>query len=184
MNSKDAQAALKQIQESQQSSQAIGRREVGWFFIIWGLVWLVGFLLSHQGTSFPLGWLWFVLCGIGGGLSAFVGIRLGQKVQYTQTGPVLGWFYPALFGFGLLWLYLADPMRWEQTAVLAITFITFATVVNGIILKQSTLVWTGILSTLIAMLIYSLFLPLFGLLMGLIGGGGMLLAGLVMQVRG
>lgn len=184
MDSKEAQAALKQIEESQQAVQLMGRRDVGWFFIIWGFVWLVGFMISHIGTPFSLGWMWFALCGLGGGLSAIVGVRLGQKVQYRQSGPVLGWFYPAVIGFGLLWVYLAEPGMWEETAVFAITLITFATVVTGILLRQPVLLWIGIISTVAVVLIYSLLLPLFGLLIGLIGGGGMLLAGLAMRVRG
>ena len=184
MDSKEAQTALRQIEESQQAVQIVGRREVGWFFIIWGLVWLVGFLMSHQGVPFPLWWLWFGLSGVGGGLSAVVGIRLGQKVQYSQTGPVLGWFYPTFLGFGLLWIFLAEPMGWEKTAVFLITILTFAIVINGILLKQPLLIWTGLLGTVIVVLIYSLILSQFGLLMGLIGGGGMLLTGLVMQVQG
>ncbi len=178
IDAKDAEKSLHLIKQAQAAKDAVGTAEVGYFLLIWGVVWLIGFLMSHYAPTSWLLWSWLLLSLIGAAFSAVVGIRLGQQVQYTQTGPALGLFYPALLGFSLLWLYLAHPMSWQQTAVLCITFLGFAIVVNGILLKERVLLAAGLTSTVFAVVVYLWLLPQFGLIMGMVGGGGMILAGL------
>ncbi|VAW30841.1 hypothetical protein MNBD_CHLOROFLEXI01-4118 [hydrothermal vent metagenome] len=184
IDSKDAEKSLHLIKQAQTAQEAVGAAEVGCFLLIWGIVWLIGFLMSHYAPASWLLWSWLLLCLLGSAFSAVVGIRLGQQVQYRQTGSKLGLFYPALLGFSLLWLYLARPMSWQQTAVLSITFLGFATVVNGILLKERVLAAVGLASTVLAVVVYLWLLPQFGLIMGIVGGGGMILAGLRFLLAG
>ena len=178
MDSKEAEAQLQLIEQAQAGQQAVGRRETGWILLTWGLVWLIGFLTSHFAPASWLIWMWLLLCGVGSGLSAMVGLRLGQQVQYAQTGPKLGLFYPVFIGFCLLWLYLVQPASWQETAVLAISFLGFAVVLNGILLKVRSLIAAGLVGTVLSTAVYLWFAAQFGLIVGLVGGGGMIVAGL------
>ncbi|MEM7112311.1 MAG: hypothetical protein AAF614_07755 [Chloroflexota bacterium] len=178
----EAKEQLDLIRQAQQAGIEAGGQEAGWFLIIWGVVWLVGFLAAQFGETSWLPWVWFGLCLLGSAISAVVGLRLGQKVQYTQTGPQLGLFYPVLFGFSLLWLYLAAPTSWQQTAVLATSFIAFAVVVNGVLLRKRPFIITGFIGAFMAVAVYLWLLPWFGLVIGLVGGGGMLLSGLRLSI--
>lgn len=173
----EAKKGLELIKEAQVAEQDMGSREVGWLLVIWGAVWLVGFLASHFAPVSWLLWMWLLLLTAGSAASAVIGVRLGQQVQYTQTGPKLGLFYTALFGFGLLWLYLAQPGAWQHVAVLAISVVGFAVVASGILLQRHTLVVAGIAGTALAVLAYLFLLPYFGLIVGLAGGGGMMVSG-------
>lgn len=184
MDAKEAEAQLRLIKQAQGRQQALGRRETGWFLLIWGAVWLIGFLTSHFAPAGWLIWVWLLLCLVGGGLSAMVGMRLGQQVQYTQTGPKLGLFYLAFSGFCVLWLFLVWPESWEETAVLAITFLGFAVVVNGILLNVRQLLVAGLVGTALTVAIYLWLAPYFGLIVGLVGGGGMIVAGLNFALGG
>ncbi|WP_420643960.1 hypothetical protein [Candidatus Leptofilum sp.] len=184
MDSREAEAQLKLIEQAQAAQEALGRSEVGWFFLIWGMVWLIGFLTSQFAPAGWLLWVWLLLCAAGAGLSAVIGLRLGRQVQYTQTGPKLGLFYPVFLGFCLLWLLLVRPESWQETAVLAISFLGFAVVVNGILLNVRLFMWIGLIGTGLAVAVY-LWLPAqFGLIVGLGAGGGMIAAGLRLLMRG
>ncbi|MAT99363.1 MAG: hypothetical protein CL608_19665 [Anaerolineaceae bacterium] len=184
MDSKEAEAQLRLIEQAQARQRAVGSRETGWFLLIWGLVWLVGFLTSQFAPASWHIWVWLLLCGVGGGLSAVVGLRLGQQVQYTQTGPKLGLFYPVFLGFCLLWLFLVQPQSWQETAVFAISFLGFAVVLSGILLKVRSLIAAGLVGTALAVGIYLWFVAQFGLVVGLVGGGGMIVAGLRFFIGG
>lgn len=178
MDPKEAEAQLQLIKQAQAGQQAVGSRETGWILLIWGLVWLIGFLISQFAPASWLIWTWLLLCGVGGSLSTVVGLRLSQQVQYRQTGPKLGLIYPVFLGFCLLWLYLVRPESWQETAVLAISFLGFAVVLNGILLKVRLLIVAGLVGTALAVGIYLWFVAQFGLIVGLVGGGGMIVAGL------
>lgn len=180
----EAKQSLEAIQQAQTAEKSVGGREVGWLLIIWGLVWLIGFLLSQYGPAAWLLWVWLLLLLAGSAASAVVGIKLGRQVQYVDTGPKLGLLYPALIGFSLLWLYLAQPASWQQTAVLAVSFVGFAAVVNGILIKARALIAIGLVATVLAVAVYLFLQPYFGLIVGLVGGGGMVLAGLRLHRAG
>ncbi|WP_420632216.1 hypothetical protein [Candidatus Leptofilum sp.] len=183
MDSREAEAQLKLIEQAQAAQQVVGRSETGWLFLIWGLVWLIGFLTSQFAPTDWLIWAWLLLCSVGAGLSAAVGLRLGQQVQYTQTGPKLGLFYTVFFSFCVLWLWLARPESWQETAVLAISFLGFAVVVNGILLKVRLFMLLGLIGTGLAVAVYLLLPAQFGLIVGLAGGGSMIAAGLRLLMR-
>lgn len=181
MDSDEAKEQLRLIQQAQENEKQLGRPEVGWFLLIWGVVWLAGFLFSQFG---PPRWLfvgWMSLMSAGSIFSAVVGISLGRQVQYTQSGPKLGWFYTACIGFAIGWIGLARPSSWQQTAVLAITILSFAILSSGILLKVRSLSVIGLISAAIAIIIYFLIPAQFGLLMALLGGGGMILTGLTLM---
>lgn len=173
----EAEKRLQQIKSAQQAAEAVGQREAGYFLNIWGFVWLIGFLLSQYAAVHWLSWVWLALCFLGGLLSAVVGVKLGRQVQYARTGPQLGGFYAVLIGFSLLWLWQIRPSSWQETAVFIMTIIGFGVVVNGILLKKRPFIVVGIAGAVFAVAIYLLLLPQFGLIMALVGGGSMILAG-------
>jgi hypothetical protein len=184
MDSKEAEVQLALIKQAQAGQEAVGSREAGWFLLIWGLVWLIGFLTSHFAPASWIIWTWLMLCVMGAALSTVVGLRLGQQVQYAQTGPKLGLFYPVFIGFCLLWLYLVRPESWQETAILTISFLGFAVVLNGILLKVRSLIAAGLVGTVLSTAVYLWFAAQFGLIVGLVGGGGMIVAGLRFLIRG
>lgn len=180
MNQQDAEEQLRLIQQAQRRQKTVGHPEIGWFFVVWGAVWLVGFLAGQYGPNQHLLLIWLGLLLVGSALSGVVGARLGRQIQYAQTGPKLGIFYTAFVGFCAVWLLLAQPTGWVQTAVLAISFLGFALTASGILLKRYSLSISGVLVTLFAIIVYLLLPAQFGLIMGLVGGGGMIVAGLQM----
>lgn len=178
MDPQEAKNSLELIEQTQSAVGDIGAAGVGWLLIIWGAVWLAGFSLSHAASESWLLWVWLSLLSAGSAASAVVGMRMGREMQYTETGPRQAALYLLLFGFGALWLFLAEPATWEQIAVLAITFVGFATAISGILVRARSLVVLGLLGTAFCVLVYLLLLPYFGLIVGVAGGGGMIATGL------
>lgn len=184
MDPQEAREQLALIEETQAAEKLANSSGTGWFLIIWGLVWLAGFMISHFAAGRWLLWVWLLLIATGSALSAIIGVRLNRQVQYVETGPKLGLFYPTLFAFAVLWLFLAQPASWEQTAVLAVTILGFASAASGILLSVRSLIVAGAGLALAATAVYLLLPALFGLIMGLAGGGGMVISGLIISQRG
>lgn len=173
-----ASASLQAVETMQQRTHtAVGGRQISLFYFIWGIVWLAGFLFSQYGPARWLIWTWGGLLMAGGILSTVVGLRLGQRVRYEQTGPRLAGFFAALFGFGAVWLWLAQPQTWQETAVWIVSLLLFGAVVAGVWLQSRALIGAGVIGTAVLLAIYVWLWPYLGLLLGLLGGGSLLLAG-------
>ena len=84
----EAEQALEAIQVMVRKTQkAISKSGAYYFLIVWGFVWLFGFLSSHFVRGPAVGYIWAGLDILGGLLSAIIGIRLGQQgPQSVGTG--------------------------------------------------------------------------------------------------
>lgn len=100
--------AIRQIMErARRTSDGFG----GWFMVLWGTIWLIGFtgthILTRANRGSLIGWLWLLLNTLGILGSTYLGIRMGQRAQTKSSSlwvPLLLWWL-ALLGFDavLIW---------------------------------------------------------------------------------
>ncbi|MCX8066969.1 MAG: hypothetical protein N3B68_03980 [Anaerolineae bacterium] len=100
--------AIRQIMErARRTSDGFG----GWFMVLWGTIWLVGFIGTHILTRADrgslIGWLWLPLNTLGILGSTYLGFRMGQRAR-TKTSslwlPLLLWWLALLaFDAVLIW---------------------------------------------------------------------------------
>jgi hypothetical protein len=84
----EAEEALAAIQAMMRKTRrAISSSGAYLFLLVWGVVWLLGFLGSQFLRSDLSGYAWMVLDTLGGIVSAVLGIRMGRGVR--SSSPAL-----------------------------------------------------------------------------------------------
>jgi hypothetical protein len=193
ISAKEAQESLAQAGAAGQAARDVAAYSgPDWLFIIWGLVWLLGYV----GTEFLgrySGLLWLLLLSLGGMASGLV-YRTKAPVRWASSGRNIGWLWLVLWAYVWIWVSLLWPFLRvtgaEQTnafckhmGALAGTVPAFAYVVMGLWLQARLLVWLGLALT--AILLVGLFLlqPFFFYWAGIVGGGTLIATGLAVRGR-
>ena len=155
------------------------------FLIIWGIVWLFGFLASHFFRGETVGHIWMGLDIVGGLVSIFVGARLNRNIRSPSainTGKRIAWFWLVLFIYTFTTISVAWPVDNLKLAMFIILFVMIGWMAMGILLSFAS-VWWGLAFTALALVGY-FFLPnFFYLLMAFLGGGGMIALGIYIRAR-
>jgi hypothetical protein len=84
----------------------------GWYMVLWGAVWFVGFLGTQFLPDEAVAWLWPVLDVIGAAGSVWLGVRMGRRggVYSPIWRPMLLYWLALIVFDGLLfWLLGLDP---------------------------------------------------------------------------
>jgi hypothetical protein len=182
METEEARQSLELVQQAMaQTRRAIARSGSGYFFIVWGLVWLVGYLGSEFLSKTVAGYLWLALDVFGGVSTVAIAIRLGRRVRSSEarrTGARSGAMWLLLVAYGVLLFWAADPQP-ERATVFISLFVAFGYVVAGLWISTPLLL-TGLGITGLTLLAYLLFPAYLGLAIAIVGGGGMIVVGLTM----
>ena len=155
------------------------------FLIVWGIVWLLGFLNSQFLPNQIAGNIWMVLDILGGLISAFVGIRMNRGVRSTaptDTGKRIGFFWLLLFLYCFAAIMVAQPIDGKQLAMFIILFVIIGWIALGLLLSFAPF-WWGLVLTAISLIAYFLLPNLFYLIMAILGGGGMIALGFFIRDR-
>jgi hypothetical protein len=175
---KEAAESLEIIRQARvQTRQAIARSGTGYFFIIWGLVWLLGYL-GNQLLGANAGYLWLVLDTFGAVATVLVALRLARRVRGPH-GWRMGLVWLAIIGYGVLFFWVVRPSSAERAIVFASLFIAFAYVLVGL-WTSPPLTYLGLGLTGLTLVGWFLFPAYLGYWLAFVGGGGMVAVGLLM----
>lgn len=155
------------------------------FLIIWGVVWLFGFLGSQFLPSEIGGYFWMGIDIVGFIISAVIGTRLGRNVRnskITNSGKQIGIFWLLLILYCAAAIWVVWPVGNKQFAMLIILFVMVGWMAMGLILSFYP-IWAGLILTALALIGYFLLPGFFYLLMAILGGGGMIAMGLYIRNR-
>lgn len=182
----EAQEALSAIQTMvRKTRQAISGKGGYLFFIIWGIIWLLGFSGSQFLPATISHDVWMVLDTLGGILSAVVVLRLGRGIRNTASLPYnkrIGLFWLLLLIYGAMVVALSWPLDGKQIAMFIILFVMIGWTAMGLLLSFA-LVWPALAITALALTTYFWLPQWFYLFMALLGGGGMVALGLYIRLR-
>jgi len=182
----EAEEALAAIQTIvQKTRRAISSSGSYIFLIVWGVIWLLGFLGSQFLPAEFAGYAWMVLDTLGGVLSAVIGIRMGRSVRSTSpatTGKRIGLFWLLLFIYVLATVAVSWPADMKQMTMYIILFVMVGWLAMGLLLSFAS-IWPGLVLTALALVGYFLLPGLFYLWMAILGGGGMIALGLYIRSR-
>ena len=182
----EAEEALAAIQTMMRKTRrSIASSGAYMFLIIWGSIWLLGFLGSQFLPHEIGGYTWMILDILGGILSAIVGIRMGRGVRSSSTaksGGRIGLFWLLLFVYCIIAIVVAWPADGKQLAMFIILFVMVGWLAMGLLLSFASIL-PGLLITVIALISYFLLPDIFYLLMAILGGGGMIALGMYIRSR-
>jgi hypothetical protein len=182
----EAEEALAAIQAMMQKTRrAISSSGAYLFLIVWGAVWLLGFLGSQFLSQEIGGYAWIALDILGGILSAFIGIRMGRGVRSSSpgiSGKRIAIFWLLLFLYCIAAVAISWPADGKQNSMYIILFVMVGWTAMGLLLSFAS-VWPGLIITALALIGYFLLPGIFYLWMAILGGGGMIALGLYIRSR-
>jgi hypothetical protein len=182
----EAEEALAAIETMvQKTRQAISKSGAYAFLIVWGVIWLLGFLASHFLPGKIAGNAWIALDIVGGVLSVLVGLRLNRSVRSpgsTSTGKRVAWFWLLLFIFCAAAIGVASPIDGKQLAMFIILFVMVGWLAMSLLFCFAS-VWWGLAITALALFGYFILPGFFFLWMAVLGGGGMIALGIFIRNR-
>jgi hypothetical protein len=182
----EAEEALALIQSMvKKTRRSIASSGAYIFLLIWGVVWLLGFLGSQFLPERIGSFAWMGMDVLGGIASVIAGMRMGQAVRSPASivsGKRIGIFWFLLFLFLAAAIGVAWPANGKQVAMFIILFVMAGWVAMGLLLSYYS-VWPGLAITALAMTGYYLFPGIFYLIMAILGGGGMIALSLYIRYR-
>lgn len=183
---KEAEKALEAIQVMvRKTRRSISSSGAYLFLIVWGVVWLLGFLSSQFLPKDVGGYAWMILDTLGGILSAVIGIRIDRRVRSsspTVSGKRIGIFWLLLFVYAIATIAVSWPVDGKQLAMYIILIVMVGWMAMGLLLSFYSIL-PGLVITALALISYFLLPDIFYLVMAILGGGGMIALGLYIRSR-
>jgi len=167
-------------QAAAQTRRAIARSGTGYFFVIWGAVWFLGFLAS-QLLGDRAGYVWAVLDTLGAVASVVVGVRAARRVR-TAHGWRMGLFWLILLIYGGLQLWIVWPLPGDRYMMFITLLVSFGYALFGMWVSPHLMV-AGIGMAALAVLGWLLLPAYIGYWMAILGGGGMMAFGTYVLLR-
>jgi hypothetical protein len=182
----EAEEALAAIQAMMvKTRRAISRSGAYNFLILWGVIWMMGFLNSQFLPNKTASYVWMGLDIAGGILSAIIGIRLNRGIRTstpTTTGKRIALFWLLLFLYCVMAVAVVWPVDGKQVAMFIIFFVTIGWISMGLLLSFAS-AWWGLVLLALSLLGYFLLNDIFYLWMSILGGGGMIALGVHVRNR-
>ena len=179
MDKNDALKEISDIAALMRGTTTKINKNVGWFFIVWGIIWGIGFIVTQIiGNDARFVWLGLNLLGIG--LSIYIGRRffsarsehmmpgLGRRIVLVFIGTTI---------FGVMVAMLFGISSAEDITLLIILLSGLCYFIAGIMGSSKNLLLGLILwgAALIGRLAFPAYLPL---IVAIVGGGSFLGVGL------
>jgi hypothetical protein len=182
----EAEEALTAIQAMMQKTRrAISSSGAYKFLILWGTIWMIGFLGSQFLPKEIANYVWIGLDILGGILSAVIGVRMKRGVRTsapTTSGQRIGIFWLLLFFYCVAAIFVAWPVDGKQFAMFIILFVTVGWIAMGLLLSFAS-VWWGLALLGLSLFSYFLLNDYFYFIMAFVGGGGMIALGIYVRNR-
>jgi hypothetical protein len=176
----EAESALAAVRAADaQMRRALNAYGAAYHFIVWGVIWLIGFTISHFATRLPTPvaiWSWPVLDSIGMVCSWTIGIRMSKTFR-NPVGSRIGWLWILFIFYGVLGVFFVHPAGSQEATLLLIFFVMLWMSVMGLWLN-SALMWAGLAVTGLSLLGYFVLPGYFFLWMAFLGGGMMIGTGI------
>lgn len=182
----DAQESLAVIEDIwRKVRRSLAQGDTPYHLLIWGSVWLLGFLGSHFFPGRTSGLAWLALDVLGGIGSAVVGTVKGRRVRQAHSPTSnrrIGLFWLSLFIYCGLAVWITAPLQGRQLSMLIVLFVMIGWIAMGFLLSIAA-VRLALLITAIALAGYFLLPQYFYLWMAILGGGTMIGGGLYMLLN-
>jgi hypothetical protein len=184
MDDRQARDDLKTIRQIMDRTRKESAGYGGWFMVIAGVTWLIGFTANQFLPAVYGGWTWLVLNAIMVGVMIWAALRWRRRgnVRSALLGPlVLYWLALGAFAVLIAWLFnVSDGAR---IGLLALLTVGLGYVLMGILFHWLIAV-VGILLVVLTVGAFLLVPEYFPLAMAFLGGGLLIGSGLWMVRSG
>jgi len=184
MQPQDAMDDLKAIREIMERARRTSDGFGGWFMVLWGVIWFLGFtgthILLHLQREQASNWLWALLDSLGILGSIYLGIRMARRARTrssTLWGSILLWWLSlAAFDGALIWKFQLYTNGLHMALLIVLT-IALGYVQFGLFTHWSISV-IGLFLGLLAVVLATWLPAYFNLGIAVLGGGALIGGGL------
>ena len=184
MNTHQAMDDLKAIREIMARTRRESSGGGGWFMILWGMVWVVGFSGSQFLLPQQAGWLWLCLNVPGIIITGVLLYRMGKRSHVKSPVSrliVFWWLTLIIFDVALVFLFNLKTDR--DIMLLAVLSIAMGYVQFGLF-SHWLITVIGVIMAAVALGTTWLAPNYFYLMMGMVGGGVLVGSGAWMVRQG
>jgi hypothetical protein len=179
MDNRQVMNDLRAIREIMDRTRESTSGESGWFSVVGGMMWLVGFLGNQFLPGDLSGWLWLVVNSIGLLLMAWLCVRLtkeGHVSSPVMRSIMLSWLALLVFAGLFLWLFEVHTV---QSILLVILIVTgLGCTQMGLLFFYWLLCFIGVAIAAVSVAAYLLIPDYYSLVASLLGGGLLIGSGL------
>lgn len=179
LSPQDALAALNDVEAADARARASQANRAGApYLLIWGAVWVVGYVLSGVLPGPQIGWMWL-------GLS-LVGIAAMALAPRRQTGSRAFRIQTVVVTTGAIWAFIAATY-WVMQPTQGAQYLVYPALMVGLVytlmgsIRRTRIMWVGMAVFALAVLGYAFLRPVLPFWLAAVGGGGLILGGLWMR---
>lgn len=180
----EAEEALAAIREVMRKTRRVISSSGAYkFLILWGIIWMIGFLNSQFLDQKIAGYVWMGLDILGGILSTVIGRRLNRGVRTSlplTSGNRIALFWLLMILYCVAAIGVVWPVDGKQLAMFIIFFTSLGWVAMGLLLSFAS-AWWGLGLVALSLVGYFLLPSIFYLWMAILGGGGMIALGIYVR---
>jgi hypothetical protein len=176
---------LKTIRQIMDRTQKAAGGHGGWFMLIAGVMWLVGFAGNQFLSEEYAGWVWAAANVVGMLAMIWTGLRLSKYsgVSTPLWKPIFFfWIALAIFDVLLAWLFGVNGS--DRIGLLILLTVTMGYVQIGVIFQHRLIGTTGVLIAVLTLGAHFLLPAYFSLVMATLGSGLLIGSGLWMVRAG
>ncbi len=179
LSPQDALAALNDVEAADARARASQANRAGApYLILWGAIWVVGYVLSGLLPPHQIGWMWLCV-GLAGFAAMFLLPRRsgdgrafrGQTVAITTV---------AIWAFITATYWVMQPTEGDQYLIFPPLMVGLVYALMGSI-RRTRIMWVGMAVTALSVIGYAFLRPVLPFYLAAVGGGGLILGGLWMQ---
>lgn len=158
------------------------------YFIVWGCVWIIGFLISSTGSMSVINMTWILLAIVGWLFSGIIFLR--QKRNYPMPKFLDNQFKMLWIGFLFIFyifVFLIGskllPLSFHHLALYSFLLISILYILLGIVLTR-TIFFMGLWLIVLGTATYSFLSDYMYIIFAILGGGCLLLTGILLNRKG
>jgi hypothetical protein len=174
----DAQSALRDVDATQaRVHNAIAYHHAAPHLILWGVIWVIGYVATGLSSGPQIGWVWLVLVILGTLGSFGLGMRSFRAVGAGRTAVTAPIAAALIYVF-----FLATYSVFRSSEPAA--YLLFPALVTGLVytllgmVRMHRMMWVGGAIMLLSYAGYLFFAPYLAFWIAGVGGGGLIVSGL------
>lgn len=158
------------------------------YFIVWGFIWIIGFLISSTGSMSTINTAWILLAIVGWLFSGIIYLR--QKRNFPMPKFLNNQFRMLWIGFMFIFyifVFLIGskllPLSFHHLALYSFLLISILYILLGIVLTR-TIFYVGLWLVVLGTATYSFLSDYMYIIFAILGGGCLLLTGILLNRKG
>lgn len=179
LSPQDALAALNDVEAADARARVSQANRTGApYLLIWGVIWVVGYVLSGVLPGAQIGWMWLGLSLAGVAATVLLPRRhAASRAFRTQTVAITT---AAIWAFIAATYWVMQPTEGAQYLVYPALMVGLVYTLMGSH-RRSRIMWVGMAIFVLTVVGYAFLKPVLPFWLAAVGGGGLILGGLWMR---